>query len=311
MSLAKQKNRARKHSKLDTIQAVKNKRDTTTLQEGEIYYKDSRNMKEIPDNSINLIITSPPYFNIKDYALDGYQKIKKSKKVTSQIGDISNFDLYIQELSQVWHECFRVLAPNGKLIINVPLMPMLKKEFNTHFNRHIFDINSEIEHSILRHTDFYLMDVYIWNRTNSSKRLMFGSYPYPRNFYAQNTIEFISVYVKDGKSQNNIPPNNKKQSKLTQEEWVSFTKQIWDIPIPNKGDVGFGKHPALMPEAIPYRCIKLYSFVGDVILDPFAGSGTTLKIAKQLGRKYVGYEIMKNYKKLIDSKLNSVKCSNV
>ena len=129
MSLAKQKNRARKHSKLDTIQAVKNKRDTTTLQEGEIYYKDSRNMKEIPDNSINLIITSPPYFNIKDYALDGYQKIKKSKKVTSQIGDISNFDLYIQELSQVWHECFRVLAPNGKLIINVPLMPMLKKEF--------------------------------------------------------------------------------------------------------------------------------------------------------------------------------------
>ena len=66
-----------------------------------------------------------------------------------------------------------------------------------------------------------------------------------------------------------------------------------------------------MPEAIPYRCIKLYSFVGDIILDPFAGSGTTLKIAKQLGRKYVGYEIMKKYKKLIDSKLNSVKCSNV
>ena len=271
-----------------------------------IYYKDSRKMSELANESVNLIITSPPYFSIKDYALDGHQKTRHSKKNNSQIGDILTFDTYINELLQVWHECQRVLTPNGKLIINVPLMPMLKRVFSTHYNRHIFDINSEIQHSILRNTDLYLLDVYIWNRTNPSKKLMFGSYPFPRNFYAQNTIEFISVYVKDGKSEKPVPKNIKEHSKLSQKEWIDYTKQIWDIPIPNKGDSAFGKHPAIMPEEIPYRCIKLFTFQNDVILDPFAGSGTTLKIAKKLKRNYIGYEVVKSYKKTIEKKLAEV-----
>ena len=127
---------------------------------------------------------------------------------------------------QVWKECERVLKPNGKLVVNTPLMPMFKKVLDTHFNRHIFDINSDIEHSILNGTGLFLLDVFIWNRTNPSKKLMFGSYPYPRNFYAQNTIEFITVYVKDGPSENNLPKDIKEKSKLTEKEWVEFTKQI-------------------------------------------------------------------------------------
>lgn len=268
-----------------------------------VYYSDSRHMKELPDDSVHCVITSPPYFSIKDYSLDGYQKRKSSKKNKSQIGDISKFDVYIAELLRVWKESERVLRPNGKLIINVPIMPMLKKECNTHFNRHVFDINSEIQNSILRNTGLFLMDIYIWNRTNSSKKLMFGSYPYPRNFYAQNTIEFVSVYVKDGKSDNHISKTCKAKSKLSQKEWVKYTKQIWDIPIPNKGDSAFGKHPAIMPEEIPYRCIRLFTFAGDLVLDPFAGSGTTLKVAKMLNRKYVGYEVMRTYKPCIVKKL--------
>ena len=268
-----------------------------------VYFKDARVMKEIPNNSIHCIITSPPYFSIKNYALDGHQKKKHSKKETNQIGDIKTFDMYIKELLQVWKECQRVLTSNGKLIINVPLMPMLKKDLDTHFNRHIFDINSEIQYSILRNTDLYLMDTYVWNRTNPTKKLMFGSYPYPRNFYAQNTIEFITVYVKDGKSMNNIPKTRKSHSKLTQKEWVDFTKQIWNIAVPSKADSAHGKHPAIMPEEIPYRCIRLYTYEGDVVLDPFAGSGTTLKVAKNLKRKYIGYEIMKGYKTCINQKL--------
>lgn len=132
---------------------------------------------------------------------------------------------------------------------------------------------------------------------------MFGSYPYPRNFYAQNTSEFITIYVKDGKPTNNIPEELKEQSKLSQKEWVQFTKQIWDIPIPNKSDLAFGEHAAIMPEAIPYRLIKLYSFIGDIVLDPFAGSGTTLKVAKELGRNFIGYEIYPHYKSVIEEKL--------
>lgn len=271
-----------------------------------VFYKDARDMKEIPDNSIHLIVTSPPYFNIKDYSKDGYQKVKHSNSNVSQIGDISDYGRYIEELLKVWKECERILVPNGKLAINVPLMPMLKKEKNTHYNRHIFDINSDIEHSILsqKNTKLFLYDIYIWNRTNPSKPLMFGSYPHPRNFYAQNTSEFITFYVKDGIPNNNIPEEIKEKSKLTRKEWITFTKQIWDISIPGREDSAFGKHPAIMPEEIVYRCVRLFTFVGDVVLDPFAGSGTTLKVAKQLGRNFVGYEIMEAYKKVIQEKLS-------
>ena len=131
---------------------------------------------------------------------------------------------------------------------------------------------------------------------------MFGSYPYPSNFYAQNTSEFIAIFVKDGRPKR-VSDTIKEQSKLTKEEWINFTKQIWDIPIPNKKDLAFGEHSAIMPEQIPYRLIKMFSFVDDIVLDPFAGSGTTLKVAKELNRQYVGYEIYQHYKKLINAKL--------
>jgi len=191
-----------------------------------LFFKDARKMTELPDNSVQLVVTSPPYFNIKDYSLDGYQKDKRSEKIRGQIGDIADYKKYVNEMLQVWKECERVLKSNGKLVVNTPLMPMFKKVLDTHFNRHIFDINSDIENSILNNTGLFLLDIYIWNRTNPSKKLMFGSYPYPRNFYAQNTIEFITVYVKDGPSENNLPKDIKEKSKLTEKEWVEFTKQI-------------------------------------------------------------------------------------
>lgn len=271
-----------------------------------VFYKDARDMSEVPDNSVHLIVTSPPYFNIKDYSKDGYQVNKVSEKKEGQIGDITDYKKYINEMLKVWKECERVLKSNGKLVINVPLMPMLKKDLNTHYNRHIFDINADIEHSILNNTKLFLYDIYIWNRTNPSKELMFGSYPYPRNFYAQNTSEFITIYVKDGRPDNNIPKEIKEKSKLTEKEWTEYTKQIWNISIPGKDDIAFGKHSAIMPEEIVRRCVKLFTYVGDIVLDPFVGSGTTLKVAKELGRNYIGYEIMETYKGIIGQKLRLV-----
>lgn len=269
-----------------------------------VFYKNSQKMSEVPDDSVNLIITSPPYFNIKDYSKNGTQDNKHSENDIHDIGNTDNYKNYISKMLKVWKECERVLVPNGKLCINVPLMPMLKKDLNTHYNRHIFDLQSDIQNSILKNTGLFLMDLYVWNRTNTAKKLMFGSYPYPSNFYAQNTSEFIVIFVKDGKPIK-VSEEIKKASKLTQKEWTEFTKQIWNLPIPNKSDLAFGEHSAIMPESIPYRLIKLYSFVGDVILDPFSGSGTTLKVAKELGRKYVGYEIYKHYERLINAKLQS------
>ena len=271
-----------------------------------LFFKDARKMTELPDNSVQLVVTSPPYFNIKDYSLDGYQKDKRSEKIRGQIGDIADYKKYVNEMLQVWKECERVLKPNGKLVVNTPLMPMFKKVLDTHFNRHIFNINSDIENSILNNTGLFLLDIYIWNRTNPSKKLMFGSYPYPRNFYAQNTIEFITVYVKDGPSENNLPKDIKEKSKLTEKEWIEFTKQIWNIPIPGRGDLAFGEHSAIMPEEIVRRCVRLFTYVGDTVLDPFAGSGTTLKVAKELKRNYVGYEISKSYERVMNLKFKSL-----
>lgn len=268
-----------------------------------VFFKSSECMQELPDNSVHLIVTSPPYFNIKDYSKDGYQAEKHSKICHADMGHIASFNLYIKKLEKIWKECYRVLKPNGKLCINVPLMPMLKKDVHTHYNRDIFDLQSSIQQSILTNTAFFLLDLYIWNRTNPSKKLMFGSYPYPRNFYAQNTCEFITVFVKDGTPEVNVSQKEKEASKLTQKEWVEYTKQIWNIPIPGKNDLAFGEHSAIMPEEIARRLIKLYTFQNDLVLDPFTGSGTTLKVAKELKRQYVGYELYEHYKNIILLKL--------
>ena len=270
-----------------------------------VFYKNSQRMDEVPDESVDLIVTSPPYFNVKDYSRDGYQKQNHSAKNEAQIGDLNDYREFIAELLKVWRECERTLKPNGKLVINTPLMPMKKADYSTHYNRHVFDLNSDIQNSILyqENTAMYLYDVFIWDRTNPSKKLMFGSYPYPRNFYAQNTSEFITVYVKDGVPIRNIPKKIKEASRLSEKEWVEYTKQVWRLPIPGKNDIAFGDHSAIMPEEIVYRCVRLFTFVGDVVLDPFAGSGTTLKVAKENDRHFIGYEIVKNYKTVIDKKL--------
>ncbi len=268
-----------------------------------VFYKSSQNMSELPDNSVDLIVTSPPYFNIKDYSKDGFQEKTHSTKLEYDLGSIGEYENYIKELLLVWKECERVLKPNCKLCINVPLMPMPKKDYNTHYNRHIFDLQSDIQYSIKKFTKLYLNDIFIWKRTNWSKKLMFGSYPYPGNFYAQNMCEFITVYVKEGKPEKK-DKSIKEKSKLTQKEWVEYTSQVWEIPVPSKGDKAFGKHSAIMPEEIVKRCIKLYTCVGDIVLDPFAGSGTTLKVSKMLNRNYVGYEIYEKYREVIESKLN-------
>ena len=271
-----------------------------------VFFKDAQNMEEIPNESIDLVVTSPPYFNVKDYSLDGYQEKYNGDRVQGQIGDINDYEKYIASMLPIWIECERVLKPNGKLAINTPLMPMLRKSYSTHYNRHIFNINNDIEHSILSNIrNIFLLDIYIWNRTNTSKRLMFGSYPYPRNFYAQNTVEFINVFVKDGAPHNKIDKDIKERSRLSQKEWVEYTQQVWNIPIPNKKDVAFGHHPAIMPEEIVKRTVKLFTFVEDTVLDPFAGSGTTLKVAKALNRNYVGYEISESYKDIINLKLQT------
>ena len=298
---ARRQTRSRRHSEDKTGVTAGHRLDT-------VFLGDAREMLEVADESVDLVVTSPPYFNIKDYSLDGHQTASHSDRHASQLGDITAFDAFLAELTRVWKECARVLRPNGKLIINTPLVPMLKRDLVTHENRHIFDLNAEIQQTIVRGVSgMFLMDTYVWNRTNPTKRLMFGSYPYPPNFYAQNTVEFVTVYVKAGKARRRSV-EVRDQSKLSQDEWVEYTKQVWDIPIPNKSDLAFGHHSALMPEELARRCIRLYSCVGDVVLDPFAGSGTTCRVAQEQQRHFIGYELVHEYAALINEKVGRPVC---
>ena len=271
----------------------------------QVYYHSAATMPELENDSISLVVTSPPHFNVKDYSKNGKQNITHSEIKPGDCGSIDDYREYIQAMLPVWQECARVLQPNGKLCINAPLMPMPKAQYPDRHNRTIFNIYADIEHSILANCpEMHLLDLYIWNRSNPTKSLMFGSYPHPPNLYAQNTIEFIGVLVKEGPPPQRQEPA-KLESQLSEAEWREFTRQVWNLAIPSRSDPGYDPHPALMPEAIAQRCIRMFSFAGDKVLDPFTGSGTTLKVARELGRIPVGYEIYEHYRTIINRKLTT------
>ena len=250
-----------------------------------IYNKSCVLMNDIIDESIRLIITSPPYFNAKNY---DHQ---------DQIGLKSNsYAKYISSMNPVWRECFRVLKPNGKLCINSPILPMDKQTMSTHHNRDYLNINNDIENNILNTTDFFRYDLIIWDK-GSTDQLMMGSYPHPPNFYGLNTIEFINIFVKDGKPEK-IDNKTKNKSKLSKDEWRKYISSIWKFPPEHNR-----AHPAPFPVELPFRLIKLFSFTNDIILDPFMGSGTTALAAKMVERHFLGYELNKNYIKLGEKRL--------
>jgi len=257
-------------------------------------------IKQIPDNSIHLIITSPPYWNAVTYEDERF------------IGN-SSYEKYIEDLLIVWKECERILVPNGKLCIISPIMPIPKNIINNQHTRHLKNINNDIEYSILSNTNLHRYDLYIWQKQTS--KLMFGSYPYPPNIYAQNTIEFINIFVKDGKplKRDKIL---KEKYKLSQEEWRDLTQQVWFIyPKDIKRKKG---HPAPFPEKLVARLIKMFSYgkceecnyLGDIILDPFAGIGSTLKVANIMQRRWIGIELSKEYANISLQEINSFKESD-
>ena len=175
---------------------------------------------------------------------------------------------------------------------------MDKQTMSTHHNRDYLNINNDIENNILNTTDFFLYDLIIWDK-GSTDQLMMGSYPHPPNFYGLNTIEFINIFVKDGKPEK-IDNKTKTKSKLSKDEWRKYISSIWKFPPEHDR-----AHPAPFPVELPFRLIKLFSFTNDIILDPFMGSGTTALAAKMVERHFLGYELNKNYIKLGEKRLKN------
>lgn len=240
-------------------------------------------LRELPDHSIDLVVTSPPYWTAVTYDQESAQST-------------GSYECYIEALLKVWKECERVLRPNGKMAINTPIMPIPKEIISDQHTRHIKNINNDIETSILSQTGLLRFSLYIWQKQTS--KLMFGSYPYPGNILENNTVEFINVFVKPGK-----PPKYdervKEANKLTREEWIDLTQQIWFMypeDVKREND-----HPAPFPLKLPARLISMYTFgetgdfKGDIVLDPFCGTGTTCLAARMLGRRFIGIDISQQY----------------
>jgi DNA modification methylase len=257
--------------------------------EPKVYYKDSRNMSDVDDGSVHLVITSPPYFNTKDYSDD---------KTGADLGNIDDLDVWLSEIKKVWKECFRVLQPGRKMFINIMNLPITVD--NTFRSLNLVGRTTDQCEDI----GFIFKRDIIWHKTNSV-RAPFGSYPYPVGILLNNMHESILEFEKpnDGKSKyDHLSKENKEVSKLDRDFWLSLkNSDVW-VMKPYKS--GSREHLAPFPDELPYRLIKGYSYVTETVLDPFLGMGTTLKLAKKLGRKSIGYEINKNYKQMIDSTLS-------
>ncbi|MFH1883573.1 MAG: DNA methyltransferase [Planctomycetota bacterium] len=243
-------------------------------------------MMEVPDESVHLIITSPPYWQLKDYG-DG-----------NQIGFDDSYEDYINNLNIVWKECQRVINKGCRLCVNIG------DQFarSVYYGRYkVIPIRTEII-KFCETIGFDYMGAIIWQKVTTCNTTggatIMGSFPYPRNGILKIDYEFILIFKKHGVAPR-VSKEIKEKSRMTIEEWNQFFTGHWNIP-GEKQD----KHLAMFPEEVPRRLIKMFSFVNDTVLDPFLGSGTTSLAAKKLQRNSTGYEINPEFLPLIKEKLS-------
>ncbi len=226
---------------------------------------DSSKMARLNSGSVHLIITSPPYYNAKSY---------------SQWDDLGQ---YLDDMSSVVSECFRVLADGRKFCLNISDLPE-KGESGVRW----IPLGPKLLEICLT-AGFELVDRIFWFKT-PLKGFQYGSLPYPPSPLINDSVEYIYILRKPGKPDYRYASNKfKRCSRMRREEYVEYTKQVWSMRRVQIKD-NIGGHIAPFPDELPSRCIKLYSFVGDVILDPFGGRGTTVKSAAKLKRNSVMYE---------------------
>ena len=253
-----------------------------------IIMDDSRHMSEIPDDSVHLIITSPPYWHIKDYGGPG------------QIGHGQSYEDYINDLNLVWAECTRVLKPGCRICVNIGDQFARADEYGRYA---VIPIREEITRFMLA-AGLDHMGTIIWQkrttmRTSGGASVM-GSFPYPRNGILEIDYEFILVFRKPGKPPSPTP-EQKARARLSKAEWKEYFSGHWNFP----GEKQKG-HAAMFPAELPRRLIRMFSFPGETVLDPFLGSGTTSLAAAVLGRNSVGYEINPDYLPVIKEKLAGI-----
>lgn len=250
--------------------------DSQQLILNKIINHDSQNMVEIADETVSLIITSPPYNVNKNY---------------SEYDDKSGLIDYLDNLDKIWNECYRILRPGGRLCINIanigraPYLPL-----DSYFMQRCIKIG------------FFMRGQIIWDKGASvGTSTAWGSWLKPSNPSLRDVHEYILVFCKGTNQLKKAIDSG--EPDISKEEFLEFGKSIWKMKTANAKKIG---HPAPFPEELPYRCIKLFSYPGDLIVDPFNGSGQTCIAAKKTNRNYIGYDVDESYVKLANERLKQL-----
>ena len=249
---------------------------------------DSRRMCEVPDGSIDLVITSPPYWQIKNYDSIG------------QIGFGQSLHDYLKDLYRVWAECVRILKPGRRLCINIGDQFARSAVYGRY---KVIPLHAECI-SQCEQIGFDFMGSIIWQKKTTMNTtggaVIMGSFPFPPNGMIEIDYEHILIFKKPGESPK-PPADIKGKSRMSKEEWKEYFSGHWRF-----GGAKQIEHQAMFPEELPGRLIKMFSFYGETVLDPFLGSGTTAKVALVLGRNGVGYEINRAMLPVIKEKVGNV-----
>ncbi len=251
-----------------------------------IYIADSRNMAEVADESVHLVVTSPPYWHIKDYGVEG------------QIGYGQTLHEYLLDLSRVWHECWRVLKPGRRLCINIGDQFARAVIYGRY---KVIPLHAEII-AQCETIGFDYIGAIIWRKKTTMRTtggaVVMGTFPYPPGGIVELDYEFILLFKKPGQEKERVSPAVKEASRLSRDEWKEFFSGHWEFA--GERQV---MHEAMFPEELPRRLIRMFSFAGETVLDPFLGSGTTVRVALELGRNAIGYEIQPEFEPIIRQKI--------
>ncbi len=240
-----------------------------------LFHGDAREMAYIPDNSVHLVLTSPPYFNLKEY-----------RRGANQLGIIEDYQEFVDELTKVWQECYRVLLPGGRLVCVVGDVCLSRKKYGRHA---VMPLHSDIAVSC-RKIGFDNLNPILWHKISNAAfeanthSSILGK-PYEPNAIIKNDMEYILMERKPG-GYRKPTPEQRQNSMIDKEDFHNWFSQIWEMP----GASTKNGHPAPFPLELAARLVRMFSFTEDTVLDPFCGSGTTMLAAAKYGRNSISIE---------------------
>lgn len=245
-----------------------------------LFRGDARDLSWIPDETVHLVITSPPYWTLKEY-----------NESPGQMGHIEDYKSFMRELDRVWKECFRALVPGGRVVCVVGDVCLSRREAGRHY---VMPLHADIM-TRGREIGFDNLTPIFWNKIANANYEVAGGggflgKPFEPNAIIKNDVEYILFLRKPG-AYRQPTEEQRRLSRMTKEEYGKWFKSFWtDVPGESTRN-----HPAPFPIELAYRLVRMFSFVGDTVLDPFSGSFTTTLAAMRCGRNSIGNELDKRY----------------